>query len=142
MRLPRVRFSVWTMMVAVAAFGLVLGGAIAFIRRSYPTDVMTVREPGCDPWVHGGLYQAWTDGWIIRVDESHPCVRGRAYYGPLTRVEWSNGSTGWYWTRPYVWHSEEKLWDGSRTWHLTAGKGLLGGGGTRRGPFPHELPPR
>lgn len=143
MRLPR--FRIRRMMVVVAVVGICCGGIISALRRPYPTDRFH-RSPsgpglGTGPPVPSELYQAWSDGWVIRVDETRPDVKARTRYGRLLRVEWSDGSTSWYWPGPFPYHKHGKWWDGKQTWHITWGEGPLGSGGHTTGPYPDERPP-
>ena len=148
MRRPRLRFTVRQTMVAVAFVGILFGGMIAFAKRPTPTDtyhIETDKRPGLSsgPFGNDPLYQAWSDGWVIRVDDRHTYVQQRMNYGPLMQVRWSDGSSGWYWRRPHHHHALEQVWDGSQTWHHyhSRSPGTVGGF-TRRGPFPRERPPR
>lgn len=142
MRFPMMTTRRW--MVAVAVVGLCCG-AICYLRRPYPTA--TLLGPLYAPGSNNGqlfpsaAYQYWSDGWLIRVDETHPGIKTLTQFGPLLRVDWSDESISWYWPGPDPIHKHEKWWDGQQTWHITLGDVLLGIGEHTAGPFPNELPP-
>jgi hypothetical protein len=151
MPVPAMNTRRWMIAIALAGVVLACVGIDAYLKRPFPTHSLsyaTPYAPGSEAGEEKGparrvdRYQAWSDGWIIRVDEAHPEVKGRTRFGPLSRVEWPDGSTSWYWLRPYPVHETEKLWDGTQTWHLERGEGPLGTGGPRTGPFADERPPR
>jgi len=104
MRVPRVRFTVWCMMVAVAVVALTLG----YLRRPYPvttTLVLTNKESRLSHWE---IRPRWSDGRVQRIKAqcsidwpntlkaSEPWPKGWRHYGPVLRVEWSDGSRSYY----------------------------------------------
>jgi hypothetical protein len=84
MRLTRPRFTVRRLMLAVA----VLACLMAFALRPYPTTILGL-GPAC------AIY--WSDGsHTVVLYGKGTTFSQRRNYGPVMRVDWSDGSTSWY----------------------------------------------
>jgi hypothetical protein len=84
MRLSRPRFTVRRMMVAVA----VLACLLAFALRPYPTMILGLGVANVT---------CWSDGTsTVVVSGKGTTIRRTHVYGPLQKVNWSDGSTSWY----------------------------------------------
>jgi hypothetical protein len=106
MRVPRVRFTVWCMMAAVAVVALTLG----HLRRSYPVRTTLLPADAGSLVGQYEIIQHWSDGRVQTIEAqcpggrlslqtlkaSEPWPKGRRRYGPLLRIEWSDGSTSYY----------------------------------------------
>jgi hypothetical protein len=91
MCLPRPRFTVRRLMVAVAIMAYLL----AFAARPHPTIV-----------IGSGLYSiiAWSDGTRTTIaSRKGPAIARWRAYGPVARVDWSDGSTNWYYVGLLPW---------------------------------------
>lgn len=104
MRVPRIRFTVWWMMVVVAVVALSLG----YLRRPYPVTTTLILTKKESRLTHYEIRQRWSDGQVQRIkaqcslaqpniiNASEPWPKGWLHYGPILRVEWSDGSTSYY----------------------------------------------
>lgn len=92
----RVRLTVGRLMLAVAALALPL----AFAARPHP---VTIEVSGPVPLIR------WTDDTRTPVTGDDPAVVRWREYGPVLAVDWSDGSTSWYWSRysPWMWRTAE-----------------------------------
>jgi hypothetical protein len=97
MRVPSIRFKVRGMMLGVLVIAATTSVGLALLRRPYPVSVGLVptgvqsAEPG---YVETEFVQKWSDGRIQTGGVAEPRVRGHRHYGPLIRIEWSDGSIG------------------------------------------------
>jgi hypothetical protein len=106
MRVPRVRFKVWYIMLAVVIVALGFG----YLRRPYPVETTWVVTEIKDSLICMSITSCFSDGRVQRVaarcpkggtiprdlKASEPWPEGRSHVGPFLRIEWSDGSTSYY----------------------------------------------
>jgi hypothetical protein len=106
MRVPRVRFKVWSMMVAVLVVALSFG----YLRRPYPVTTTLVLTEVKNSIQYIDIKSRWSDGRVQHIaaqclkdgviyrdlKASEPWPRDRGRLGPLLRIDWSDGSTSYY----------------------------------------------
>jgi hypothetical protein len=105
MRVSRVRISVWCAMALVAVVALVL----SYLRRAHPVTTIVVRTKD-ESQLRYEIRPRWCDGRVQRIkaqcskdqpnilSASEPWPKRWLYYGPVRRVEWSDGSASYYLT--------------------------------------------
>jgi hypothetical protein len=97
MRLPRVRFTMRTMLVAVAMSAVTLGGVIVFLRGPYPVQALLIPTGFTDK--DGGperrIGHRWSDGRLRFIEGDGRWLKGHRRYGPIVRIEWTDGSTSY-----------------------------------------------
>ena len=86
MKLPRVRFTIRRMMIAVAIVAVLLTATM----RPYPIIGLQFGDLGIVKWSDGS-----------RTFKSGPAPVNFHAVGPVIRVEWSDGSTSWCLTRTF-----------------------------------------
>ena len=90
-------------MLVVAAIAVILG----YLRRPHPVRTRMYPAEAESPVGRSGIAQEWSDVWVqcfdavLRPDGSVAGVGGKTWprrrrrYGPLLRVEWSDGRTSY-----------------------------------------------
>src|SRR3954469_8705510 len=104
MCIPRLRFRVWWMMVAVTALALILG----YLRRPHPVRTSILPAGAEAQLTQYEIVQDWSDGQVRYINAhsddgriqnlkaSEPWSMSRRRFGPVLQGNWSDGTASYY----------------------------------------------
>jgi hypothetical protein len=108
MRVPRLRFTTRSMILAVAVAALAMATILGYLGRPFPVST-SVFPADADPLSDRfEIVMHWSDGQVktiaargrggrhLPLSAGEPWAKGRRHYGPLVLIEWSDGTRSYH----------------------------------------------